>query len=634
LSADDFLWLVNQAVLLAVALVVLVEAIRRPSRASVDIALFFGAIALVLLLDDVRRVAGDEWPLMLDVIVVVPVIALPYLLLRMTDDLDPQPRWLMTGAAAVLVLLAAGAVAAPGPLSAPLLVGIAVWFVVIGGYVARVFVRGARRSTGVTARRMVAAAVGTALLAIVIALAVIAQLVPGIAEPLRLAYRILTLGAGVAFFVGFATPAFLRRAWQEPELRAFLERAASLPRLQDTSAIIAELQRGAASSTGAPHAVIGLWDPERNLLVYRGRDGNDHVYGADEMIAGRAFSERRAIFSANAERDDPGHAQRYAASRARAVLAAPIMAGERPLGILCVYAERAPIFAAEDLRLVQLLADQAAVILESRTLIDEASRVRAREEATRLKDDFLSAAAHDLRTPLTTILIQAQMLERRLRTDPSAPVEGRRVETVVHEAMRLRTLVDDYLDAARAERGELVDADKEVDLVALVRQACARHGTSRHPCRAEASGPVIATLDPDRIGQLLDNLLTNAMKYSPDGGAIEVRVWIEGALARLSVSDQGIGIPSDDVPHLFDRFHRAANVDDRRYQGLGLGLYICRGIVEQHGGRIWATSELGAGSTFHVELPLAPQPEPAEPEINEGEPGADRSTAAEAGASG
>ncbi|MBV9279440.1 MAG: ATP-binding protein, partial [Chloroflexi bacterium] len=130
----------------------------------------------------------------------------------------------------------------------------------------------------------------------------------------------------------------------------------------------------------------------------------------------------------------------------------------------------------------------------------------------------------------------------------------------------------------------------------------------RHLCRLEADGPVVGSYDPVRIRQLIDNLLDNAVKYSPGGGEVRMRIWREGDRAHLTVSDQGIGIPAGDLPHLFDRFHRGTNVDDRRFAGMGLGLFICRGIAEQHGGSLRASSPgPGQGSTFHVMLP-AQQP--------------------------
>src|SRR5207248_574151 len=184
-----------------------------------------------------------------------------------------------------------------------------------------------------------------------------------------------------------------------------------------------------------PHASIGLWDESACRLRFYERDTDEPIeVPPDGRISGRAFTTQRAIFSPNAPRDDPANADAYLAYGSMAILAAPITAGERRLGVLVVYAPRAPIFADDDLVLVQLLADQAAVILESRALIDEAARVRAREEAMRLKDDFLSAAAHDLKTPLTTIVVQAQLLERSARLEPAAPPELAGIERLVREA--------------------------------------------------------------------------------------------------------------------------------------------------------------------------------------------------------
>jgi signal transduction histidine kinase len=386
------------------------------------------------------------------------------------------------------------------------------------------------------------------------------------------------------------------------------------------------LERGAAASLGVLSASIGLWDAEARVLRFHSRlpeviagvaSGIEasHVYGftldgevfevqQGHMIAGRVFAGQQATFSVDAANDDPLYAAIYRALHIRAVLAAPITAGETPLGVLAVYAPRAPIFGDDDLQLVQLLADQAAVIIESRALIDEAARVRAREEATRLRDDFLSAAAHDLRTPLTTLIAQAQLLERRALRRPDDPVDIDGIRRIVGEGQRLRQLVFELLDAARAEQGRLVGEREAVELVALVQECCARQGTERHPCIVEADGHPIGEYDKTRIMQLVDNLLENAIKYSPDGGVVRVRVWAEDEEAHLAVTDQGIGIPPADLPHVFDRFHRAGNVDDRRFAGMGLGLFISRGIVEQHGGRIEVESAPGQGSTFHVILPI------------------------------
>jgi signal transduction histidine kinase len=322
-------------------------------------------------------------------------------------------------------------------------------------------------------------------------------------------------------------------------------------------------------------------------------------------FAGGAFEVPRPIYRPNPLLDIPVGAAKYLPRRVGAILAAPITAGERRLGVLTLIAQRAPIFAGSDIELASLLADQAAVILESRALIDHAARVRAREEATRLKEDFLSAAAHDLKTPLTTVVAQAEFLERRATRDPNAPADLAGIRRVVRESKRLAGLVGDLLDATRLEQGRLVGEREPVDLATLAHEICSHDVADLSSCQVEASAPVVGEYDRRRVEQLFQNLVENARKYSPERKPIKIKVWQQDREARISVEDSGIGIPAADLPRIFERFSRASNVDDRRFHGMGLGLFICRGIVEEHGGRIWVESEVGKGSTFHVALPIA-----------------------------
>jgi signal transduction histidine kinase len=262
------------------------------------------------------------------------------------------------------------------------------------------------------------------------------------------------------------------------------------------------------------------------------------------------------------------------------------------------------MFARDDLELVQLLADQAAVLLESRALIDAAARVQARAEATRLKDDFLSAAAHDLKTPLTTLVARAQLLERRILRAPEAPADLASVRALITEAQRLKSLVLELLDASRMEQGKLLGPREAVDLRQLVEATVQRQTSTPHRLIVAAPEPMVGQYDCTRIGQVVENLIENAIKYSPPSSEIQVNLWRADHTAFLTVTDHGIGIPPTDLPHIFDRFYRGTNVDDKQFAGLGLGLYICRGIVEQHGGRIWATSRAGQGTTMQLALPL------------------------------
>src|SRR5215207_9302603 len=249
----------------------------------------------------------------------------------------------------------------------------------------------------------------------------------------------------------------------------------------------------------------------------------------------RAFRTQQPAFSANVPLEYPDYAELSRKWRLTAVLAAPISAGEKRLGVLVVYAPRAPIFAEDDLALVQLLADQAAVILESRKLIDEATRVHAREEATRLREDFLSAAAHDLKTPLTTLIGKAQLMERLALRNPAAPADLAGIQLLVREGQRLKQIVLELLDAARAEQGRLVGERAPVELVALAEEICARHSVEHHSCVVESSAPVIGMYDAFRIIQLLENLVENGVKYSPQGGDVRLKIWSDAECAYVSV---------------------------------------------------------------------------------------------------
>lgn len=585
------------------------QAVRRPVRANIDIALLFSATTLIIALSVAGRLrllpTTGLWPSISPIIVITLLLAIPYFLLRLVDDFSYVPRWLMRASEVALGLMIISMVVLgtryPGfvPLIIVLTVGLLTYSTVA-------FWRESRRSNGVTRRRLVAVALGSVFLSSVLVLSGLNTWVPQLTWLWRVLSDVGGLASAISYFIGFSPPVFLRRAWQEPELRVFLGRAANLPRLPDTASILRELEEGARSSVGAPHASIGLWDEERGVLRFARGANQVDIKPSQDSIAGRAFISQRPAFTANIEVDIPSAAPLALRNDARALLAAPITAGNRRLGVLVAYAPRAPIFADEDLELVKLLADQAAVVLESRALIDEAARVQAREEVARLKEDFLSAAAHDLKTPLTVLVAQAQFLERRATRNPESPADPVGIQRIVHETQRLRDLVLELLDASRAEQGMLIGELEEVDLVALAEQVCGRHGTERHPCTIEADGPVIGSYDEVRIIQLIENLVENAIKYSPDGSPVSVKVWREGASNHLSVTDQGIGIPGPDIPRLFDRFHRGANVNDRKFAGMGLGLFICRGIAEQHGGRIWAKSEPGKGSTFHVTLPVSP----------------------------
>jgi signal transduction histidine kinase len=604
-TALELVSLLTQAIFVWIFLLVVWSLIRRPTKTSVDIALFFGAISIAIVESRIATTFRLQQVELITDIVTMLIVAMPYLLLRLVDDFSDVPIQVKRLAEGGLLLSAIAFIAVEGTVPLPLLLAVVLYFAALSLYCAIAFVRAARRSAGVTRRRLEAVGAGTLLLGLGILAAGFIPLLPvSLAGLPSGATQVLVLASAIAYFIGFAPPQVLRRAWQEPELRAFLRRAASLPRLPDTPSIVRALQDGAGSTLGA-RATIGLFDPETKTLRFQDPHGVlPSEIGQGEYLAWRVFETQQAEYFPDAARAHPALASAYRVRGVRSLLIAPISAADQRLGALEAYTDNQPVFSEDDLDLVQLLADQAAVILESRALIDEAARVRAHEEAARLKEDFISAAAHDLKTPLTTLVAQAQFLERRAETEPAAPADLPGLRRIVREAKRLSSLVLELLDASRLEQGKLVGEREPVDLVELARDIARRDSYQDRRIVVSADAPVVGSYDPRRIGQVLENLVENAVKYSPDEGEISIAVAQRNGEAFVDVADLGIGIPAGDLPQIFDRFHRASNVDDRRFAGMGLGLFICKGIVEQHGGRIWVESRVGAGSTFHVVLPL------------------------------
>lgn len=241
-----------------------------------------------------------------------------------------------------------------------------------------------------------------------------------------------------------------------------------------------------------------------------------------------------------------------------------------------------------------------------RLIVSERQARAAAEEASRLKDEFLSVVSHELRTPLNTILIWASLLRKPNLEDRT---RARGLDAVERAARQLGELIQDLLDTSRAIRGRVRLRTMEVDLAALVRAALetVRPTAELKGVRLEADlSDSVGALrgDPERLREVAWHLLSNAVKYTPSGGRASVALRaLEGAV-ELQVADTGVGIPGEALPHIFDRFQQGEPSRTRSERGLGLGLAMVRHLVELHGGTVQAHSEgPGKGSTFTVRLP-------------------------------
>nr|WP_199242813.1 ATP-binding protein [Vitiosangium sp. GDMCC 1.1324] len=241
------------------------------------------------------------------------------------------------------------------------------------------------------------------------------------------------------------------------------------------------------------------------------------------------------------------------------------------------------------------------------TATDIDDQKQAEEELARAsaaKDAFLAAASHELRTPLAAAKMQVQLAQRKYGSELT---EGprRALEGLDRQVDRMTKLVSDLLDVSRLITGRLSLEVESFDLVPLLRTTCERLQAlaPEHQLRLDIAESLPMRGDSGRIEQVVTNLVSNAVRYSPQGGPVELRAWSEGGRVLLQVRDHGIGIPAEKLALIFERFGQAHGA---RYGGLGLGLTISQGIIEQHGGRIWAESPgvEGEGSTFHVSLPV------------------------------
>jgi signal transduction histidine kinase len=265
-------------------------------------------------------------------------------------------------------------------------------------------------------------------------------------------------------------------------------------------------------------------------------------------------------------------------------------------------------YDAADLALAEDLARRAGLALDNARLYRESQR------AIRARDEFLSVAAHELKTPMTSMLGFAQMLLKYLTPDRQIDeqIVRRALQSIEQQSERLSRLVSRLLDIARIEGGRLTVEPTRVDVVALVNGVVStlQAASGRAQVVVRAPADLEAYVDPLRFEQVVTNLLDNAMKFSPPGAEIDVEISLTSLdMVRLAVTDRGPGIPVEDRDHIFERFYQAPS--GNLSAGMGLGLYICRQIVEQHGGSISAEHPPEGGARFVVMVPSAGPADPS-----------------------
>jgi PAS domain S-box-containing protein len=346
----------------------------------------------------------------------------------------------------------------------------------------------------------------------------------------------------------------------------------------------------------AADAVIAV-DHEQRIIFFN--EGAERIFGWTAAEVGGEYLE--VLLPARHRAAHRGHVQGFGAAHGRARL----MGERQQISGLRKSGEEFPAEAA-----IQRI-DIGGHDVYAAVLRDVSARQRAEDllhQAIKARDDMMGIVSHDLRNPANAV----KMLARSITEGPGGralPDDVRdRIEVIRQAAEQIDALIQDLLDITRLEAGRLAVSPREVELGALI----ARSVEALRPL-AHAGGLTLATklpavlpplrVDPDRITQVLSNIIGNAVKFTPAGGSVTVSVQVDAAAVEVSVRDTGEGIPPAQLPRVFDRFYQASLTSRAPRHGAGLGLPIARGIVEAHGGRIWIDTVPGTGTTVHFTLP-------------------------------
>ena len=421
-------------------------------------------------------------------------------------------------------------------------------------------------------------------------------------EDESVATRAMQAGAQDYLIKGHVNEVGLRRALRYAiERQQLLDRiAASEARLQEENAILRRLAdaAGRVFATLDVRAVVGLlaaearrlWGGNVSLYALRASgelvctDSSGGPRTAPDKFLNDAFGSRKPVLSAD---------------RTRLTLPIPGTTG-RNEWILDISNAAEP-FDDNDVFALELLRQYVGIAIQNVALFGELQSQRASViQLNQLKDDLIAVLAHDFKGPLTTIIGFTELLEQHALEGEE---EDSALRTIRQSAMRLANMANDTLALSRVEQGELNLATDPVNVAEIVKETVESLAPQREIRLDVRAGDPVVRGDPARLRQVFENVIGNAIKYSPETASVEVKVTETDSTVRVSVRDTGIGIPPDEMKFLFERFTRASNAKRSPIKGSGLGLYLAKTLVERHGGNIQVQSKLGEGSTFTIVLP-------------------------------
>jgi signal transduction histidine kinase len=367
----------------------------------------------------------------------------------------------------------------------------------------------------------------------------------------------------------------------------------------DLNELLKRINRLAVELTNAEASSILLYDERKNQLYFAVADKPEieaalsSVIVPSESIAGWVATHRQAAFVPDVQQDQRffRNVEQMLNFQTHSIMATPMLIKGRLIGVLEALNKQNGPFTEEDLEMLMVLSAQAAVAIENSRLFQQG--------------DLINELVHEIRTPLSSINTISYLLQR---PDVSETQRQELSSMIQKEVQRLNDLTNTFLDYSRLESGRMRFASAPFDLAGLIEE-CVRivspQAVEKGVRLEKELTPNLPTFDGDRdkLKQVLLNLLSNAIKYNRPRGDVTLKLWSNQEIFSISVSDTGVGIPPEDLPHIGERFFRAGNVE-RKITGTGLGLSICKHIVEAHAGQMHVTSQINQGTTFTIELPM------------------------------
>lgn len=601
-------------VLLAVLTVV--DYLRHRDAIRRDVALVFISLSSSIVISIFLSVTGLQAP-WLSKIGQIGVVSQPFLLLRLVGYFRPLPRGVFRFALAGWVAACISLILFSSPLPPGVTLPILVYFIVINGYSVWAFIRGAFSSSGVTRQRLRFAAMGSALLVSLFIIAGVRLAWPTLWRDSTAAIQLMSMLTVLTYYLGFAPPRWLRQGWQFTELRTYLLEDIAKMDNKSASAVLSQLRQAVIRSMGTQDVFVALWDYDSKELMLEASASSSPLanFNLNEGIIRRVWQDEQP--TSVYKREDLGvqDIRLLQVMNADALFIVPIATQDTPLGVLLVFLEYGSLFVEDDLSLLSIFAQQTAIFLENYNVMEQQRRyardlegvVQQRtKELQRSNDDlrqFAYVASHDLQEPLRMVVSYLQLIDERYVS--KIDDEAREfIGYAVDGAKRMKSLIEALLAYSRVETKArnftTVDTQK---VVSEVRKLLTVAIEEKSATLTVDPLPHIQA-DETMMIQLFQNLISNAIKYQKDNKPdVHIGATRAGNEWTFSVRDNGIGVETKDLERIFIVFQRLHTKQE--YAGTGIGLAVCKKVVELHGGRIWAESTLGVGTTFYFTIPIS-----------------------------